>query len=374
MDNASPPPVSRQRITSIDALRAFTLLGILIVHAVLLFGLPYDGIQSSLDAVITKVNELFLVNKCNNIFAALFGVSFYLILRNPKNGNLKFAWRCMLLFLIGLFNILFFTYDVLMLYGFWGVVLVLFRNVRSRYLLIICVGLLFINAYLSRFKFGDLLFGPTLGEKYGIDKSFIDVFSYPNVLVDYLHIVLNGSIFATLVKFIFGYWIAKIGFIEHLEERLTKRFLLTVWAIFLVLFFADRLVARYGNGSILLRMLTDYSGSAAYASALLYAYYHCGICNKILEFFESYGRLGLTNYSMGSIFGVIFINEFGLGLYKYPMLFIVLFFIGFFLLQAVFSYFWLRYFTYGPMEYVWRVATERKKIPFLRDQETRLKA
>ena len=121
-------------------------------------------------------------------------------------------------------------------------------------------------------------------------------------------------------------------------------------------------------------MLNNYSASIAYASALLYAYYNCGYCNRILRLFEPYGKLGLTNYSIGGILGVIFINEFGMGLYKYPLTFIVLFFIVFFLVQAVFSYYWLRYFTYGPMEYVWRVATERKKIPFLRNQETQLKA
>ena len=369
-----PPSVHRQRITSIDALRAFTLLGILIVHANGGFGLPFDGIQSSLDAVIAKVNELFLVNKCNTVFAVLFGVSFYLILRNPKNSSVKFVWRCILLALIGLFNKLFYSYDALMWYGLWGVVLVLFRNVKSKYLIISCVALQLISSYLSRFNFGDFLFGPDIGQRYGVDKSIIDIITYPNAVEDYIHIVINGGGLSTLVKFIFGYWIAKIGFIESLEERLTKRFLLTIWTFFLVFFVADRLLVRYGNGSLLLRMLTDYSGSAAYASALLYAYYHCGICNKILKFFEPYGRLGLTNYSLGSIFGVIFINEFGLGLYKYPLILIVSFFIGFFLLQAVFSYFWLRYFTYGPMEYVWRVATERKKIPLLRNQETRLKA
>ena len=317
---------------------------------------------------------MFLVNKCNTVFAVLFGVSFYLILRNPKNSSVKFVWRCILLALIGLFNKLFYSYDALMWYGLWGVVLVLFRNVKSKYLIISCVVLQLISSYLSRFNLGDLLFGPDIGQRYGVDKSIIDIITYPNAVEDYIHIVINGGGLSTLVKFIFGYWIAKIGFIESLEERLTKRFLLTTWTLFIVFFVADRLLARYDNGLLLLRMLTDYSGSAAYASALLYAYYHCGICNKILKFFEPYGRLGLTNYSLGSIFGVIFINEFGLGLYKYPLILIVSFFIGFFLLQAVFSYFWLRYFTYGPMEYVWRVATERKKIPFLRNQESQLKA
>ena len=39
-------------------------------------------------------------------------------------------------------------------------------------------------------------------------------------------------------------------------------------------------------------------------------------------------------------------------------------FIGVYLLQAVFSYIWLQHFRYGPMEYLWRAATERRFIKF----------
>ena len=267
--------------------------------------------------------------------------------------------------LMGLFNILFFTYDVLMLYGFWGMVLVLFRNLKAKYLIALGVIILIVSTYLSGFRLGDKLFGPLadISLRYGKDKSFFDVVFYKLAVVDNLHIILNNGVLSTLAKFIFGYWIAKIGFIDYVQQRMTKRLLLTIWSVFIVCFLTKYL---FHVNIKLFEVVINYSASAAYASALLYAYYHSGFCNRILKLFEPYGRLGLTNYSMGSTFGVIFINEFGLGLYKYPLTFVVLFFIGFFLLQAVFSYYWLRYFTYGPMEYVWRVATERKRIPFLR--------
>lgn len=147
MYNASPP-ISRKRITSIDALRAFTLLGILIVHATNGFGLPYEKVLTSfLDIYCLLLNEFFLSSKCNTIFAILFGVSFYLILKNPKNSNAKFVWRCFLLALIGLFNKLFYTYDALMWYGICGMVLVLFRNFKPKYIIICCIGLLLISIY-----------------------------------------------------------------------------------------------------------------------------------------------------------------------------------------------------------------------------------
>ena len=366
MTNA-PATNGKNRITSLDALRAFTLLGILIVHANNGFGFSFDGIHSSLDYFVFKVNEFFLSNKCNTIFAALFGVSFYLILRNPKNSSAKFVWRCFLLALIGLFNKLFYSFDALMWYGIWGMVLVMFRNVKPNLLIITCILCLLLDIFLGKFHIGDLLFGQVTGNRYGPDKSFSDVFFYSSAVTDYCRIVLNGGIFDTLAKFIFGYWIAKIGFIENLKEKVTKRFLIITWVAFIVLFSVNMLLRMMGSYYVVIRSLSHYSASIAYASALVYVYYNSNFCNRILRLFEPYGRLGLTNYSVGGILGVIFINEFGLGLYKYPLTLVVLFFVGLFLIQAVFSYYWLRCFTYGPMEYVWRVATERKRIPFLRN-------
>jgi len=364
MNNVLLPSVSRARITSLDALRAFTLLGILIVHAFNGFGFKYCSPQSTLDFLIVKFNDLFLVNKCNTIFAVLFGVSFYLILRNPKNSSAKFVWRCFLLLLIGLFNKLIYSFDILMWYGFWGMVLVLFRNVKPKWLLASSVALIIIAIIFAKFKFGDMLFGPVLVRRYRVEESFIDILTYPDAVKDNLRGLLNSDGFKAFACFLMGYCIAKVGFIEHLQERMTRRIVLITWMLFAALFAADFVLQKHGIND--LRRFTNYAGSAAYASAFIYAYYHFKSCNRILRYFEPYGKLGLTNYSVGGICGVIFINEFGLGLYRYPLPFILLFFIGFFLVQAVFSYYWLRYFTYGPMEYVWRVATERKPIPFRR--------
>lgn len=368
MDNTiqSTAP-KKERITSIDALRAFTLLGILIVHANEGFGFHYDSIHNDLDYLLYKFVFFLLASKCNTIFAILFGVSFYLILRNPKNTNAKFVWRCFLLMLIGLFNKLFYSYDALMRYGFCGMFLILFRDIKPKWLFVISICLLMAHIFiLPKFQLGTLLLGPVTVQRYGINKSFCDVLSNPYTVADYLRIVLDDNTLRVFAMFIMGYGIAKIGMIEHIEERLTKRILVISWVVFIFFFMINFLLYNYWAQNHLMNELTNYSASFAYALALLYVYYHSGVGNRLLRFFEPYGKLGLTNYSMGGILGVVFINQFGLGLYKYPLTIVVMFFIGFFLLQAVFSYYWLRYFTYGPMEYVWRVATERKQIPFRR--------
>ncbi|MDD3037989.1 heparan-alpha-glucosaminide N-acetyltransferase domain-containing protein [Bacteroides sp.] len=119
--------MKRERITSIDALRAITLLGILLVHTAGLFGFnnEYNDFSSFLSGNVTsRLIYAFLPGRCSGIFSILFGVSFYLILRNPANSSKKFFWRCAILVLIGILNKLFYTYDALMWYGMCGMILV----------------------------------------------------------------------------------------------------------------------------------------------------------------------------------------------------------------------------------------------------------
>ena len=42
--------------------------------------------------------------------------------------------------------------------------------------------------------------------------------------------------------------------------------------------------------------------------------------------------------------------------------------LGVYLIQMLFSRFWLNHFLYGPVEWVWRMITYRKRLPMLRDR------
>ena len=117
------PIVSKSgRIESVDALRSVVLFGILLVHVNGGFGFAFDASSFTMcDNILRSAIYFLLSNRCAPIFSMLFGVSFYLILRNPFYSSSKFIWRCLLLIGIGLFNKLFYTYDALMWYGLWGI-------------------------------------------------------------------------------------------------------------------------------------------------------------------------------------------------------------------------------------------------------------
>lgn len=347
---------SLNRITSIDALRAVVLLGILLVHACNYFGFQVPEPTTLSDRIINRFITGFLSNRCNTIFSILFGVSFYLILRNPLNTSKKFVWRCFLLTLIGLFNKIFYTYDALMWYGICGMVLVTIRNLTPRNLLATSISLFIMGMVLAKYKIGDLVFGEKLTERYYNGVTLFQVMSYKYAVVDYLRIVFNGGFFYTLCWFIIGYWLAKIGIIENLGKKITLKAVILFWSLFI----ADSLyILIWGNNKYVFYTNIIFA-TFAYSSTVIYAYYKITTIRKILNKLEPYGKLGLTNYSMQSILGVVLFTTFRL--YQYQLTFIILIFFLFYVFQAIFSYVWLTYFRYGPIEYIWRVATERKRI------------
>ena len=350
--------MQRERITSIDALRAVTLLGIIIVHTFNGFGLKYAHLPEGFDYYLSRFIDTFLVHKCNSIFSILFGVSFYLILRNPANTTRKFIWRCFLLVLFGLFNKLFYTFDALMWYGICGMCLASIRSFKTKYIFGVFLLLLFLSFFLKQFHLGNLLFGEVSFKRYGVDKQFLDIILYPYAVKDYLRLVFNGGIFGTLALFTLGYWLARKGFIENLERVVSKRVVIVFWSLYILSYC---LIHTVGYLRILV-LFNNYMATFAYATVLIFVYYHSRHSRLFLEKLEPYGKLGLTNYSFQGIVGVILMGSFGLGLCQKSLSFALLVFLSFYALQAVFSYYWLSYFRYGPLEYAWRVLTERKLI------------
>lgn len=154
-------PETRKRITSIDALRAVILLGILLVHINGMFGWGNIAQNATIVGQYSSEGILFwLTNRCAAVFAILFGVSFYLILLNPTYTTKKFVWRCFLLALIGLFNKIFYTSDALFWYGIWGMVLAGFRNLSVRKLWILFFGIFVLNlGIIYAIDLRELVFG-----------------------------------------------------------------------------------------------------------------------------------------------------------------------------------------------------------------------
>ncbi len=84
------------------------------------------------------------------------------------------------------------------------------------------------------------------------------------------------------------------------------------------------------------------------------------------------GKMALTNYVMHSVFSIFIFTGVGFGLFgtllRYELLYIV---IAIWIFQLISSPIWLKYFYYGPLEWLWRSLSYQKKQAFLRTAKSK---
>lgn len=213
-----------KRIGAIDSVRAIVLLGILLVHASggFSFGLSNQA-HNLIDQGLLNLVHFFLEKKCAVIFNVLFGVSFYFILKKPNYPSKKFIWRCVLLFVFGMINKLFYTSDALCWYAVCGIFLTLFRKFTSKQLILWAIFFRVIAIILSEFRLQTHI---EQHERYMYEQSFSRLILYPYAYIDYFRSVLAGGVFGCISNFIIGYCIGKLGIIEQLGEFVKKKTLL----------------------------------------------------------------------------------------------------------------------------------------------------
>jgi uncharacterized protein len=95
--------------------------------------------------------------------------------------------------------------------------------------------------------------------------------------------------------------------------------------------------------------------------------YKASYAQRLFRCLEAAGQMAFTNYIMQSVICTLFFFGYGLNYYGeleyYQIYFVVL---AIWTLQLIVSPLWLRYFLFGPLEWVWRSLTYWKLQPFLR--------
>ena len=76
------------------------------------------------------------------------------------------------------------------------------------------------------------------------------------------------------------------------------------------------------------------------------------------------GRMALTNYISQSLIGILLFYGLGFGLgTQFGLIYIEFIALIVFLVQIVLSRLWLRYFRFGPLEWLWRICTYGQYYP-----------
>lgn len=403
-------PIANKRIQIIDALRGFSLAGIVIVHMVenyIAAPTPEGALDAThtgvLDYVVDGFIGIFLRGKFFALFSFLFGLSFFIQMDSAHQKGLdfrwRFLWRLVLLFAIGFIHHLFYRGDILTIYAMLGVFLIPFYKLNYRWILGITI-LLFLG--LGRI----IVFLITKGESLLIDGLYD-----PNTpaTAAYFETIKNGSItdvfysnateghlmkldfqmgifsrgYLTFGFFLLGLIAGRYRFFENFREHkaLIKNcmygalILLLVGLAVMILGFAqlgpnvsfDNWWAMIGLTGMDLTNLA----LTVLLAGLFVIWYKKAKGERILNAFAPYGRTALTNYVLQSVLGTFFFFGWGLGyLAELPNRYTFLLALLVICLQMLISKWWLKRFYYGPLEWIWRSLTHFKMYPLARKEKS----
>lgn len=414
MENQKTISTALQRITVIDALRGFALLGVILTHmwqhySIFSFGLePREPLFPAMDESIQWLMRNVIMGKFINIFAFLFGLSFFIQMDRAHNKGIdfrkRFLWRMLILFVIGMIGCMFYSGEILAIYAMFGVVMVFLYKVKN-WILIVIAALLLIGspriitaAYDQMTKVEQTTDNgqnreerPTRrpqnmnaekpsflnSAKANLTRGFEGKWNYQ------FGMFARGYI--TLALFILGLVVGRSRFFEQVYTRKKRNFIL--FGTFVLGIVAINLIVglfpqeatnmrfmRSGESvpaNVLAVMgLNDIkavflSGALAMGFIILYQIKSIG---KYLDVISPYGRMGLTNYEMQNVIGCFLFSMWAFGSFFGSLGTTELFVLGLivYTLQIIFSRYWMKYFLYGPLEWFWRSATYLKLQPFRR--------
>ena len=413
----------QKRINVIDALRGFALLGVILIHMMQKFGYLSSNITEAVrypmfDTIIQLLVTHVIAGRFITIFSFLFGLSFFIQMdRASKKGidfRGRFLWRMVILFVIGIIGTMFAYMDILTLYAFYGIILVLLFPLRNWILITITSLILLGLPLMSIVGFDNITFNETtaITLNQSIDTSNVENETL-NATTNEAILISNASFFESakenlfvktkeklnfqfrmsstgyivLALFILGFVVGRTGFFEKVNIKRRKNYTLLI--SFFIASIITKLLAQWVTpenpinlvqhvsqglkvpiSSIIALTLNDLSllfqsGVLAMGFIVLYQTKFLG---KYLDLLSPYGRMGLTNYEAQNVVGAILFSSWGLGSFFGGLGITELFFLGLIIyaIQIIASKQWLRHFLYGPLEWLWRSGTYVKWQQFKR--------
>lgn len=402
------------RIEFIDVLRGFTLFGIGLIHMVEQYyaGAPPQShqnyqVQFLGDEIASGVVGFLVSGKFFMIFSFLFGLSFFLQLKN-SDGSLKFSarfiWRLIILFAIGLIHHLHYRGDILTIYAMLGLLLVLVHKLPDKAILVLGFFLMLNGPAVIARAIDLIQYDPAVKVDpfagfMGDDKANEVYFntlkhgSYFEILKAnfYEHStkmkfqVLSGRLYITAGLFLLGLYVGRKNVLQDIganKAAFKKALKYSLWALLGCVVFGAAFFGGFALLKIELPMQAQFlvggfvmdafnaAQALVYCSGLALLFMKESWQNRLMVFY-SVGRMGLTTYLMQTMFGVLVFTGIGFELLgDIGALTCLGLSVAFFVFQVYFSKWWFKHFQYGFFEWIWRSATLLKIQP-LRVQNNR---
>lgn len=361
---------TNNRIEVADALRGIAVVGIILYHALENFNVFFEGKTCLLpsDDFVMAIGAFLLSGKMYGIFAVLFGLSFFIMRDNQEQkGNdfsARFAWRMVLLFLIGLVNIVFYDGDILTTYAVFGLIMIPCAYLPNSILWLVSIILLLQPTELYRLITEHPFDVQWVWNNYGI---LGDIHTYGG-FIDSAKVNLQLAFSTNIGYFIWSGRITQIPGLFLLGVLLGRyRFFynegnnLRIWAVVLVwslLFSLAGSITDFGSWSTWFSPMVNLAIMSAEVSLVVLLWYYVPLFQKLLGQICFFGRMSLSNYLLQSILGSFIFYNWGLGwCTKMGATWSLLIGITMVIIQILILRIWERTHKRGPMESLWRWGT-----------------
>jgi uncharacterized protein len=396
MGHTISPTQEKKRIVSLDMMRGFAILGIFLVN-MLSFHSPYLYIdplrwwQDSFDKGIYVLIDIFAQASFYPLFSMLFGYGLVMLRERSQLKEVSFIpivlRRLSLLLVIGLIHAFFIWHgDILFNYALLGFIFLLFIHLSGRKMMVIG-SLLYLlpNLFVISSLFLTFLLVP------GEEISLFD----PKLSSQSMDIYQNGTfleitsqriqdwvytnnifgqimmLFSLLPLFLIGGGAAKYKWFERIHEH-RKGLTITLF-VTLVLGLFFKLLPYLFTTNLPTTYAQDIFGGPLLAISyglMMVLFAEKEVLNKLLISISYVGRMSFSNYLFQSILSTLIFYHYGLGYYgKISVSTGTILVFAIYVFQMILSRLWLKYYYYGPAEWIWRNFTYFKKQNFRRKPE-----
>lgn len=401
------PVTGAKRILSLDVLRGFALLGILLIN-IQSFAMPGSaylnpmsyGDMSGINGWVWKISYILGDSKMMAIFSTLFGAGIILVTQKAEKHTGKSAGlhykRTFWLLIFGLIHAhLIWAGDILVAYAVCGALVYFLRNKSVRTLIVTGFVLIAVHTVLYS------LFGMSVSswpEESMVEamKSWMpgaaqhkeEIAAITGTLSEQIAYNSNAAVFMETFVFLFIFlWRASglmlIGMALYkmgvLSAQRSPAFYKKGWLIGWLIGFPLVIAGVYKNYaadwsyeySMFFGPQLNYWGSLGVSfgyicAIMLFMQSPGGLWIK--ERLAAVGQMAFTNYIAQSLIGVFIFWGVGLELFgQVDRLGQLLFVIGIWIIQILWSKPWLTHFRFGPLEWLWRSLTYGSLQPFKRE-------
>jgi uncharacterized protein len=403
MEKTLQPTSVNERHILLDVLRGFALLGVLLANMVSHSGYfflsetsraAFDTAQ--IDHYAEWVEHFLIDGKFYSLFSMLFGIGFALQMNRASIADINFASRfrrrLLIMFVLGLLHAtLLYVGDILTVYAITGLFLILFRNKTDRFILrsAVILNLLPIVQYAIFLGFNlanpPAPAPPETGPRF-LDQvietfrtgTYLEIFTnnLGGLLIGrYPDLLFTGRFFRVLAMFLVGFYISKNMIYANVTayRPLIKKVL--IWGaiigipcnIALAMMMTSEAYYELEPLGIIQPIVYALGVPALclfYAAAMALLFQDPA-WKKRLMIFAPVGQMALTNYLMQSVICAFIFMSYGLameakiGPAKLSLIAFAIYFT-----QLIYSPIWLKYFRFGPAEWLWRSLTYKKRQPF----------